>query len=119
MIDRERLLILRQTKEFSRFDATRLRSLLPFIDEACIPAGMLVAQEGRLCHEFVIVAAGELESCRHGTPGSIGPGDAFGWREMRDRRPHDASVRAVSPAHLLVMSHEQFRAAEALAIPLR
>jgi CRP-like cAMP-binding protein len=98
------------------FDEARLRSLLPFIDEACIPAGSLVAQEGRLCHEFVIVAAGELETCRQGRPGSLGPGDAFGWSEMRDRHPHSATVRAVSPAHLLVMSHEQFRAADALAL---
>jgi CRP-like cAMP-binding protein len=116
MIERDRLLILRRTKEFAVFDEARLKALLPFIDEACLPAGAVVAQEGRLCHEFVIVATGELETCRQGGPGSLGPGDAFGWKAMRDRSPHDATVKTLSPAHVLVMSHEQFRAADALAL---
>jgi CRP-like cAMP-binding protein len=93
-----------------------LESLAGFFDEVCVPAGTLVAQEGRLCHEFVVVAAGQLESCRHGRATRLGPGDALGWEAMRDRGRNLASVHTVSPSRLLVMSHEQFRAAEALAL---
>jgi CRP-like cAMP-binding protein len=115
MTDRERLELLRRIEPLSsRSDAT-LRSLLPFVDEVCVPPGVVVAQEGRLCHEFFIVASGRLETCARGVASGIGPGEAFGWKAMRDRGRHDATVRAISPAHLLVMSHEQFRAAEALA----
>lgn len=93
-----------------------LESLAGSFDEVCVPAGTLVAQEGRLCHEFVVVATGELESCREGRATRLGPGDALGWQAMRDRGRHLASVHVVSPAHLLVMSHDQFRAADALAL---
>ena len=93
-----------------------LESLVGFFDEVCVSPGTPVAQEGRLCHEFVVVATGQLESCRHGRATRLGPGDVLGWQAMRDRGRHLASVHAVSPAHLLVMSHEQFRAADALTL---
>lgn len=115
MSDHERLEVLRGIKELAACDEAQLRALLPFLDEVCVPPGTLVAQEGRFCHELVIVAAGELEACRRGRPSSLGRGDAFGWSAMRERGLHDATVRALSPAHLLVMSHEQFRAVDALS----
>ncbi len=93
-----------------------LESLAGFFDEVCVPAGFLIAREGRLCHEFVVVASGQLESCREGRALRLGPGEALGWEAMRERARHVASVHAVSPSHLLVMSHEQFRAADALAL---
>ena len=114
MNDRERLHVLRTSKMLASYDERQLSALLRFLDEACVAAGTVVAQEGRLCHQLVIVAAGVLEACRHGRPAKLGRGDAFGWEAMRDRGRHDATVRALSPAHLLVMSHEQFRAVEAL-----
>jgi CRP-like cAMP-binding protein len=95
-----------------------LESLAGFFDEVCVPAGTLVAQEGRLCHEFVVVATGQLESCRQGRATRLGPGEALGWEAMRDRGRNLASVHALSTSHLLVMSHEQFRAADALALAL-
>jgi len=34
---------------------------------------------------------------------------------MQDRGQNDATVEALSPAYVLVMSHQQFRAVEGLA----
>lgn len=116
MNNRERLHLLRGIKELAACDEKHVAALLPFMDEAFVPAGTVVAQEGRLCHQLVIVAAGELEACRQGRPASLRRGDAFGWDAMRERGHHDATVLALSPARLLVMSHEQFRAVEALAL---
>jgi CRP-like cAMP-binding protein len=79
---------------------------------------MVIAEAGRLCHQLVIVASGMLETCRNGRSGRLGPGDMFGWNAMRDRGSYDATVLSVSPARLLVMSHEQFRAAAALESPV-
>ena len=111
----ERLLVLRETKELGRLDDAQLRSLLPHLDEQCVAAGVELASEGRLCHQFVIVASGFLETCHEGRSGTLGPGDSFGWQAMRDRGANEASVRAASTAHLLVMSHEQFRAVDGMS----
>ena len=119
MNERERLRVLRATPHFADVNHARLRSLLPFIDELCVHAGSTLAQEGRLCHQFVIVASGFLETCRRGTQGTLGPGDSFGWDAMRVRGPSDATVSATATAHLFVMGHEQFRAADALGARAR
>jgi CRP-like cAMP-binding protein len=91
-----------------------LRPLLRHFDEVCVPAGTLLAREGRLCHEFFVVVAGEVEVCREGRAWRLSPGDAFGWKAMHDRGRHDATVITKSAARLLVMGHAQFRAAEGL-----
>jgi CRP-like cAMP-binding protein len=116
MSTHERLRLLRATRELGRFSDAQLQSLLPYLDEQCVAAGVELASEGRLCHQFVIVASGSLETCRQGRAGALGPGDTFGWRAMHERGLNEASVRAAAPAHLLVMSHEQFRAAAGLSL---
>jgi CRP-like cAMP-binding protein len=109
--NRERLEVLRAVDALSGADGATLSALLPFFDEVTVPAGTVVAREGSLCHELVVVAGGELEVCRRGRASRMGIGGAFGWTEMRDRARHDATVLAVLPSRLLVMSHAQFRAA--------
>lgn len=116
MSDRARLEVLRSADALSGMDDATLATLLPFFDEVRVPAGVVVARDGSLCHEFFVVADGELEVCRRGRASRLHPGGAFGWREMRDRGRHDATVLTVSPSRLLVMSHAQFRAADALAL---
>ena len=114
MSNRERLEVLRSVHVLSGVDDAMLAALLPFFDEVTVPAGTVVAHEGRLCHELVVVAGGELEVCRRGRASRLGVGGAFGWDEMRERGRHDATVLTVAPSHLLVMSHAQFRAAAAV-----
>jgi CRP-like cAMP-binding protein len=115
MNDRERLRVLRATREFAGLGDAKLRTLLPYIDELCVDAGSRVSEEGRLCHQFVIVVSGMLETCRRGRSGRLGPGETFGWDAMRARGLNDGTVVATSAASLLVMGHAQFRAAEGLA----
>jgi CRP-like cAMP-binding protein len=116
MTERERIEALRAAVELSALDHSRLQSLLPFFDEVAVPAGALLACGGCLGHEFFVVAEGEVEVCRRGRATRLGPGGSFGWAVMRERGRHDATVVATSPARLLVMSHAQFRAADALAL---
>jgi CRP-like cAMP-binding protein len=116
MNDRERLRLLRATPQLAGVDETRLRGLLPFIDELCVNGSAALAEEGRLCHQFVILASGFLETHRRGRQGRLEPGDSFGWEAMQARGVNDATVLATTPAHVLVMSHEQFRAAEGVIV---
>ena len=96
-----------------------LESLLPYFDEVVTRAGDEVAVEGRLCHQFFVVLEGSLETCRGGVRGELVAGQGFGWVAMRDRGLNDAGVRAVDDARLLVMSHEQFRAADGVELSKR
>jgi hypothetical protein len=114
MSNRERLEVLRSVEVLSGAGDAMLAALLPFFDEVSVPAGIVVAREGRLCHELVVVAGGELEVCRRGRASRLGIGGAVGWNEMRERGRHDATVLTMAPSHLLVMSHAQFRAASAV-----
>jgi CRP-like cAMP-binding protein len=92
----------------------RLEGLLPYFDEVIVRAGDELAVEGRLCHQFFVVVDGALETCRGGVRGELLVGQGFGWAAMRERGVNEASVRAVGDARLLVMGHEQFRAADGL-----
>jgi len=115
MNSRERLDVLRANGELAALGEDALRALLPFFDEVTVAAGDCLAQEDRLCHEFLVVAEGRLQTRERGRAGVLEPGDAFGWMEMRDRGVNAQSVTALSDARVLVMSHEQFRALDALA----
>ena len=117
MTARERFGVLRRVAELAGATDEALRSLVPFFDEIYLPAGVALAREGRLGHEFFVVAGGEVELCRQGRATALRTGDSFGWTAMRERGRHDATVVTLSPARLLVMSHAQFGAAEALVAP--
>jgi len=114
--NRERIRILRSTKELARFSESQLRGLASYVDEQSVGAGSQLAAEGRLCHQLLIVASGRLETCRGGRRETLGPGDSFGWCAMRERGLNEANVSAVAPSRLLVMSHEQFRAIDGLTL---
>jgi len=114
MSNRDRFRILRMTKEFAACRDAQLLKLVPFFDEVLVPAGTHLAQEGRVSHQFLIVAVGELETCRQGMRGKLEPGDAFGWTAMYEHGRDDATVIAASSARLLVMGHGQFRALKAI-----
>ncbi len=114
MSNRQRRCILRMTKELEGCSDTQLEELLPFFDEVMVPAGTRLAQEGRLCHQLLVVAFGELETRSQGRLGKLKPGDTFGWNAMYERGWNDATVTAATTAQLLVMGHGQFRAVKAV-----
>ena len=114
MTHEEKLETLRGVSELADYGLEQLRSVVAYFDEVCVPTGTTLAEQGRLCHEFVVVASGEIESLASGRKTLHGPGCAFGWKAMRERAAHDATVSAIGPAHLLVMGHSQFRAAAGL-----
>jgi CRP-like cAMP-binding protein len=112
-----RLRILRTTKEFEGSSDAQLEDLLPFFDEVVVSAGTYLAREGSFSHQFLIVASGELETCRQGKRGKLEPGETFGLAAMYEQGRNDATVTAASSARLLVMGHAQFRAVKAVVGP--
>ena len=105
----ERVQLLRSVPEL-----VGLRDAARHFDEVRVAAGEMLAEEGALCHHYLIVAEGTLQTQRRGQTGELGPGDSFGFSAMRGRGVNPAGVVALTEARVLVMSHAQFRAAEPL-----
>ena len=113
-----RLQVLRSTPELARCGSSQLCGLLQHVDEVAVPAGSLVAEEGQICSQFLIILEGRLRAARLGDGcKTLGPGDSCGWNAMWDRSANDATLVAESDARFLVMGRAQFRAAKAVASP--
>jgi CRP-like cAMP-binding protein len=110
----DRLATLRSTPELGGWPERSLQALLWQFDEVTLPAGRLIAVEGRPCSQFVVVLEGRL-AASSASDGRrlLGPGDSFGWQAMWERGPNEASLTVESEARLLVMGHAQFRALKA------
>jgi hypothetical protein len=91
------------------------RDLRAYFDEARVRAGETIAREGGLCHQLVVVVAGELTLERCGQEVILRAGDSYGWQAMDERGLNDATIVARTDALLLVMGHAQFRAVAALS----
>jgi CRP-like cAMP-binding protein len=112
----DRLATLRATPELGGWPDRSLQAIIWQFDEVTLPAGRLIAVEGRPSNEFVVVLEGRLAArSRSGEKRILGPGDSFGWRAMWERGTDEASLIVESDARLLVMGHAQFRALKAEA----
>jgi CRP-like cAMP-binding protein len=79
-------------------------------DELDLPAGRRLTRQGDPGDAFYILLGGEAEVEVDGRPRrTLKPGDFFGEISMLDRGPSTATVVTSTPAHLVVMSHSQFR----------
>jgi CRP-like cAMP-binding protein len=107
-----RIAALRASGHFAAWDERSLQALLLHFDGIRVRAGDVLAVEGELCHQLVVVIEGRLEQRCRGLVRSLGVGESVGWSAMRARGIHDATVAAATDSRLLVMSHAQFRAAE-------
>ena len=73
------------------------------------PAGKVLAREGELGREFFVVIAGKVEAVRNGVSiGVLGPGSFFGEMALLERQPRVATVHAVEPTELLVLTTQGF-----------
>jgi CRP-like cAMP-binding protein len=112
----DRLATLRATPELAGWPERSLQAILWQFDEVTLPAGRLIAAEGRPCNEYVVVLEGRLAArSGSGDRRPLRAGDSFGWRAMWERGTNEACLTVESDARLLVMGHAQFRALKAEA----
>ena len=105
-----RLRTLRALPELAHLSGSDLRGLLAHFDEVTIPGGTVVARAGQLCHQYVVVLDGLLETCTRAGLRTLPGGGSCGWDAMRERGMSPATVVAASEARLLVMGRAGFRA---------
>jgi CRP-like cAMP-binding protein len=112
----DRFAALRSIPELAGWPKRSLQAVLGQFDEVTLPAGRLVAVEGRPCGQFLVVLTGRLIArSASGDRRVLTVGDSSGWHAMWERGPNEATLTVESDARLLVMGHAQFRALKAEA----
>lgn len=77
-----------------------------------VEAGELVVEEGDMSTQMFVVIVGELEVFKSGEGegdvrvAMLGPGDWFGEMSIIDVQPRSASVRAIAPTEVMIMTAE-------------
>jgi CRP/FNR family transcriptional regulator, cyclic AMP receptor protein len=107
----EKIEHLRKVPLFSRMNQRQLERLGQLADEIEVGLDEVLAEQGRLGHEFFIVLDGHLMVLDGRTPlAQLHPGDFFGEIALVESVPRTATVRAEGIARLLVIGHREFHA---------
>lgn len=94
--------------------ATLSSGQLDAIDERAttldLPPGFVIAREGDVSREMVLVVDGRLAVTRTGQHiATLGPGDAVGEQGLLAERPRNATVTVVEPSRVLHLDARAFR----------
>jgi CRP/FNR family transcriptional regulator, cyclic AMP receptor protein len=82
-----------------------------YADEVDVPAGKVLAEEGRLAYEFFAIKDGTADvSLDQRQVATLGPGDFFGEIGLLAGDRRVATVVATSPMSLVVLTGSQLRA---------
>jgi len=102
---------LKEVPFFSKLKKKELELIARQADEIDVPAGKVLAKQGDLGDEFFVIEAGTAEVARDGDRVNVlGPGDFFGEIALLEDDRRNATVTAMSPMSLIVMTRASFRA---------
>jgi CRP-like cAMP-binding protein len=115
MIHRPDVKRLASVAPFDRYPRRRLRGLAAYADRIRVPEGTVLAREGGLVHEMVLVVDGEVvASRRHGGQRRLGTGARIGARELVTGATHPDTVVAGEALEVLVINGPAYRGAAQL-----
>jgi len=101
---------LKKVPLFSGLSRRYLDLIARQTDEVREEAGAMLAKQGALGQEFLLLVEGGARVEKDGTViARLGPGDFFGEMSLIDGMPRSASVIAESPCVLLVIQSRSFR----------
>ncbi len=107
----EKIEHLRKVPLFSHMNQRQLERLGQLADEIEVGLDEVLAEQGRIGHEFFIVLDGHLMVLDGRTPvAQLHPGDFFGEIALVESVPRTMTVRAEGIARLLVIGHREFHA---------
>jgi CRP-like cAMP-binding protein len=107
----EKLDHLKRVPLFARMGRRELERLGQLADEIEVGLDQVLAEQGRIGHEFFIVLDGRVMVLDGNRPvATLGPGDFFGEIALIESRPRTATVRAEGIVRLLVIGHREFHA---------
>jgi CRP-like cAMP-binding protein len=86
------------------------RELATRTDQIEVPEGKQLAREGDFAYEFFVIAEGKAEVTRGSDHvADLGPGDFFGEMGVLGQRRRGATVTAMSPMEVIVMTEQALR----------
>jgi CRP-like cAMP-binding protein len=104
------LAALSSVPPFDQVGVAALRDLAPHVDHLQVPAGTVLARQGRAARELVVVLDGQVEATRagdvvdHGRAGSL-----IGADEVLRHAPHEATWTARSDLDVVVVNGPAYR----------
>ena len=104
--------LLREIGLFGALSDDVLDHLAKSLKTVRVPPGTSVFHEGDAAHEMYVVLDGEIEVLKKSRRGRetrvaiLGPTDCFGEMSLVDMQRRSASVRAVAPCRLLLITSE-------------
>jgi CRP-like cAMP-binding protein len=106
----EKVELLKRTALFAECTKAELIEVALSSDEREATEGESLMEEGRRGREFFVLVEGAVTVRRRGRKlADLGPGDWFGEIAILTYKPRTATVTAISPVRLLVISDRAFR----------
>ena len=94
---------------FKSCTRSELKELAKISTETEVPTGQVLCREGGVGREFFVVVDGKASVTIAGDDvATIGPGGFFGEMALLDGGPRVATVTAVTPMRVLVLSRPEF-----------
>jgi CRP-like cAMP-binding protein len=94
---------------FERCSRSELAVIARSATTVDVPAGKVLAREGDTGREFFVIKSGSVEASRAGRRiGTLGPGNFFGEMALLERQPRAATIAAMEPCSLLVLTGREF-----------
>ena len=104
-----KLELIRGTPLFTHCSRKDLQRIAEVADEIDLQAGKVLIEEGERGREFFVLVSGEVEVRRKGRKvATLGPGSFFGEMALLSKTPRTATVTAVTPIDVLVISDRAF-----------
>jgi CRP/FNR family cyclic AMP-dependent transcriptional regulator len=104
-----KLELLRTIPLFARLGSEEIRRLGQLTDEVDVPAGKVLMRQGESGAEMFIIAGGRVAVERDGKRiAERGTGDVIGEIALLSESPRTATVTAIEPCRLFVVSHQGF-----------
>jgi CRP-like cAMP-binding protein len=90
---------------FKEIPDEELREIATFADEASVPEGVHLVEEGDYSYEFMAIEEGNADVLRDGQPiAQLGPGDFFGEMGLLEKDRRSATVVAKTPMRIITLT---------------
>jgi CRP-like cAMP-binding protein len=101
--------LLRSVWLFASCSGRELNQVATLAEVREVEAGTRLTREGDAHREFIVIVEGKAEVDKHGQLlSTLGPGDFVGEMSLLDRKQRVATVTAIEPSTVLVMTAASF-----------
>ena len=102
--------LIKSVPLFEHCSKSELAKIAEIADELDLPEGKVLIREGERGREFFVIAAGEVEVTRDGKEvATLKSGDFIGEMALLSNVPRSATVTALTPLDVLVVTDRGFR----------